>query len=101
MSAEYGATQADIVLMSSLGKYYAAKIRGATELALFRETLRDEHRTKAGDHMSAAWRSWRQYSQRARESYKNPLWTNRVGIVDWTELDAEVQGDIAIANGNP
>jgi hypothetical protein len=27
----------------------------------------------------------------------HPLWTNRVGIVDWTELDAEVARDIEIA----
>jgi hypothetical protein len=40
-----------------------------------------------------------QYSQRARGSYKNPVWTTRVGIVDCTELDAEVQADIAIASG--
>jgi hypothetical protein len=25
------------------------------------------------------------------------MWTNRVGIVDWRELEAEVNNDIAIA----
>ena len=29
--------------------------------------------------------------------YRNPVWTNRVGNVDWRELAAEVADDIAIA----
>jgi hypothetical protein len=85
--------------MATLGKYYAAKIRGATELAMFRETRASEHRKKAVENMKLAAQIWIQYSQRARGAYKNPVWTNRVGIVDWTELDAEVQADIAIASG--
>jgi hypothetical protein len=99
MSTEFGATLNDIVLMASLGKYYAAKIRGATELAMFRGTRASEHRKDAVENMRLAAQIWTQYSQRARASYKNPVWTNRVGIVDWTELDAEVQADIAIASG--
>ena len=39
-------------------------------------------------------------SQRARATYRNPLWTNRVGIVDWDEIDAEVKKDIEIARGS-
>ena len=100
-SAEYAATLSDITLMASLGKYYAAKIRGATELALFRETLVKDHRTNASKHLNEAARHWQQYSSRARANYRSPMWTNRVGIVDWTELDAEVRQDIAIANGCP
>ena len=99
MTAEYGATLTDIVLMMSLGKYYAAKIRGATELALFRETLAHEHQDKAVQHLMVAAQSWTQYTQRAAQFYRNPVWTNRVGIVDWKELDAEVQRDIEIARG--
>jgi hypothetical protein len=96
--AELNATLTDMLLMASLGKYYAAKIRGATELALFRKTQRAEHRTKAIEHMNAAQESWAQYTSRARANYRNPLWTNRVGIVDWTELDAEVANDIRLAS---
>jgi hypothetical protein len=99
MTAEYDATLADIMLMSSLGKYYAEKIRGATELALFRETLAHEHQDKAVQHLILAAKSWAQYTQRATGLYRNPVWTNRVGLVDWKELDAEVQRDIEIARG--
>jgi len=99
--AEFKATLTDMLLMASLGKYYAAKIRGATELALFRETQLEEHRTKAVEHMNAAWENWKRYTDRASATYRNPLWTNRVGIVDWAELDGEAQRDIEIARGPP
>ena len=98
--AEFDATSNDLLLMATLGQYYAAKIRGATELALFRETRRVEHQRKAVEHLNTASQKWLQYSQRARSTYRNPLWTNRVGIVDWNELDAEVQKDIEIARGS-
>jgi hypothetical protein len=97
--AELNATLDDLLLMASLGQYYASKIRGATELALFRETHRAEHQVKAVEQLTLAAQRWTQYSQRARAAYRNPLWTNRVGIVDWDELDAEVQKDVEIARG--
>ena len=37
----------DIRTIAWLGKYYAHKIQAATELALFRETLKPEHRDAA------------------------------------------------------
>jgi hypothetical protein len=40
---------------------------------------------------------WKDYTSRTGARYRNPLWTNRVGIVDWRELDAEVAQDVAIA----
>src|SRR6185503_4313356 len=43
MDPELLATLEDIRAMALLGKYYAAKIRGATELALFRETRDGKH----------------------------------------------------------
>ena len=100
MTAEYEATLTDLVLMSSLGKYYAEKIRGATELALFRETLAREHQDRAVEHLNLAAQNWLQYTQRAKVFYRNPVWTNRVGLVDWNELDAEVKRDIDIARGS-
>jgi len=99
-NAELHATLGDARLMASLGRYYAEKIRGATELALYRETHREDHRTKAIEHLNTALQDWLQYSQRARAAYRNPLWTNRVGIVDWNELDAEARKDVEIARGS-
>jgi len=95
---EYRATAGDVVSMSFLGKYYAAKIRGATELALFRETRVPSHQQEAIRHLKLAEGFWREYTDRSAGRYRNPLWTNRVGIVDWRELTDEVANDIAIAS---
>jgi hypothetical protein len=92
---ELAATLADIEIMASLGHYYAAKIRGATALAMYRATRLGKHRNEATQHLTNAMRAWGQYVSRARARYKNPLWTNRVGIVDWNELSTEVGKDLA------
>jgi hypothetical protein len=97
-NAGFRATVGDLQLMSYLGKYYAAKIRGATELALFRETRESAHQGKAVAHLELARQHWLQYTTRAVGQYRNPLWTNRVGIVDWSELSGEVARDIEIAS---
>jgi len=94
---EYAATLEDIRAMALLGKYYAAKIRGATALALFRRTKLAAHQADAVEQLTVAAGFWKDYTRRTGARYHNPLWTNRVGIVDWHELDAEVANDIAIA----
>jgi hypothetical protein len=90
-------TLGDIRAMALLGQYYAGKIRGATELALFRATAQRTHQRRAIDALTGAARAWRSYTAQAASQYRNPVWTNRVGIVDWAELGAEVDKDIAIA----
>jgi hypothetical protein len=94
---ELGATLGDIRAMALLGKYYAAKIRGATQLALFRAHKAPGHQAAAIEHLTAALAHWKGYVSEATNSYKNPMWTNRVGIVDWVELTAEVEQDVKIA----
>ena len=96
-NAEFVATIADIHAMALLGKYYASKIRGATALAQLRHTRDASHQATAIEELTRAAGIWKDYTARARARYRNPLWTNRVGTVDWDELDAEVDNDIAIA----
>jgi hypothetical protein len=96
-NAELAATLEDIRAMALLGKYYAAKIRGATELALYRSSKKAEHQARAVEHLTRAVGSWKDYTARTGARYRNPLWTNRVGLVDWRELDAEAARDIEIA----
>jgi hypothetical protein len=98
VKAEFRATVSDMQLMSLMGKYYAAKIRGATELALFRETRDPAHQKRAVQHLELARQRWSQYKELASAQYRNPLWTNRVGLVDWQELSGEVANDVAIAS---
>jgi hypothetical protein len=96
-NAELAATLEDIRAMALLGKYYAAKIRGATELAMFRASKKPGHQGLAVQHLARAAAHWMDYTARTGARYRNPLWTNRVGLVDWRELDAEVARDVEIA----
>jgi hypothetical protein len=91
-------TLGDIRAMARLGQYYAAKIRGATELALFRSTAEAAHRERAVAALTEAAGHFRAYAAEARSRYHNPVWTNRVGVVDWAELIAEAERDIVIAS---
>jgi glycosyl hydrolase family 67 len=95
--AEFAATVEDVRMMSLLGKYYAAKIRGATELALYRQTRDADHQAIAVKNLEQAATHWASYAKRATSEYGPRYWTNRVGIVDWQELEGEVRRDIEIA----
>ncbi len=91
----------DLRAMAYLGQYYAHKIRGATELALFRRTRQSAHQAAAIRELTQAAQCWRLYAATALAQYKNPLWTNRVGYCDWRALFDEVLHDIKIAGGQP
>jgi len=94
-------TLSDIRAMALMGKYYAHKIHGATELALFRKTKKPTHQKAAVDQLTEAALFWQMYVSTARSQYKNPLWTNRVGYCDWNDLTKHVMHDIEIARGIP
>jgi hypothetical protein len=96
---ELRALLTDIESMACLGRYYADKIHGATYLAQFRKTSELEDRSQAEDDLRRAAQWWTRYVALATAQYKNPLWTNRVGYVDWDALTREVQKDIEIARG--
>jgi hypothetical protein len=91
--------------MALLGQYYAHKIQGATELALYRAAAGEAaageppvaHQQRAVQALTEAAKSWRQYTTQAAAQYRNPVWTNRVGHVDWAQLTREVDQDVAIA----
>lgn len=95
--AEFVATINDVSIMARLGKYYAAKIRGATELALFRATKQPQHQQLAVEHLEQAAGFWRAYVLKVSATYGPRVWTNRVGHVDWEELSREVAHDVEIA----
>jgi hypothetical protein len=73
----------DIKAMAYLGKYYAHKIKAATYIALFRETLQKEWHKKGIEELNLSAGCWRFYATIGLSNYNNPLWTNRVGHVDW------------------
>jgi len=93
-------TLGDIRAMAFLGKYYAHKIRGATELALYRKEQGRAHRDAAVREMTQAAEYWDRYTAAALAQYTNPILLNRVGLCDWRALTAEVRNDVEIAGGS-
>jgi hypothetical protein len=96
-SAELTATLNDMAQMIDLGRYYAAKIRGATSLALYRATKDPSHQQQTLEHLRVAAHRASSYAARATRSYGPRIWTNRVGHVDFAEFAAGARGDIEIA----
>ncbi len=92
-------TLTDIRTVAYLGKYYAHKIRGAAELDLSRKVDEgsDAYRGNAIQELTSASEYWRLYIDSAQKQYKNPLWTNRVGYVNWEQIYQWTLDDIAIA----
>jgi hypothetical protein len=60
---EYAATLGDIEAMSHLGLYYAAKIRGACDLALFDKSGDAKEHASAVQHLETALTHWKHYSE--------------------------------------
>ena len=97
---ELKVTLQDIRTMALLGEYYALKIEGATNLALYRKTSDSKYQKEAVDRLTLALEVWKQYTAASLEQNINPLWTNRVGYVDWTNLTRWAEDDIKIAEAD-
>jgi hypothetical protein len=95
---ELDVTLADIRIMALLGKYYAHKIAGATNFALFKESREKPYREEAIRELTKAREYWNSYVETALRQNHNPLWLNRVGYVDWNKISAWVEQDIEIVN---
>jgi hypothetical protein len=68
-------------------------------VALYHATEKKEHRERAVQELSRTAHFWRLYASTALGQYKNPLWTNRVGHVDWRRLYDYVRDDLIAAQG--
>ena len=90
-------TLGDYEAMAHLGNYYAEKILGATQLALYDATGAPERKQEAIAHLTTALAHWKRYAAVATAQYK-PQLLNRVGNVDLNALTAKVSQDIAIAD---
>jgi hypothetical protein len=96
-SKEARETAGDLVAMAHLGNYYANKIRGAAELALFDRTAAAANREAAVKHLQAALDHWKRYAAAYTLQYEQPRLYNRVGWVDLHALTTKVEQDIAMA----
>lgn len=83
VGGEFGITKNDIQSIAFMGKHYAHKIKAATYLALFRLTYDKTDQQKMLDELRQSTLYWRYYASSSLTINKNPLWTNRVGHVDW------------------
>jgi hypothetical protein len=89
-------TIGDLKAMAYLGDYYAEKIRGAADLALFDKSAQAGQRDSAVRHLDAALEHWRRYAAVATSQYRPQLLT-RVGYLDLNALTENVAADIAMA----
>jgi hypothetical protein len=90
-------TLGDLEAMAHLGRYYAAKIRGAASLALYDRTGAEADKAAAVRALSAALESWYRYSAAYTAQYVQPRLYNRVGYVDIPGLVPKVAADVDLA----
>lgn len=96
-AAEYTATLHDIETMAHLARYYAAKIRGACELALFDRSGDRAQQAAAVAHLEAALAHWKTYATAYAQQYVQPALFNRTGVVDLHAQTADVADDVRSA----
>jgi hypothetical protein len=94
---EYTATLSDIETMAHLGLYYATKIRGAADLALFDKTAEPAQQAAAIAHLEAAHTHWKNYATTYTRQYVQPVLYNRSAIVDLPGQLKDVAADVQIA----
>jgi hypothetical protein len=91
---ELAATLTDIESMAYLGCYYADKIRGAAELAVFRaDPRRKEHQANAVRHLSNAVKEWEAYARVATSQYRPQLFS-RTDYMNWEKLLDKVKEEV-------
>jgi hypothetical protein len=95
-NVEYEATCEDISTVVKLGRYYAHKIKAATHLAMYRATKNNGEKSIALQEINIAITYWHAYVASVKKVYRDKLWFNRVGYVDWDLLSTEAEKDLAI-----
>ncbi len=96
-SKELRLTLGDMEAMAHLANYYAEKIRGAADLALFDKSGAAAMRESSIRHLQAALEHWKRYATAYTIQYRQPKLYNRVGWVDIPGLTVKVDQDISIA----
>ena len=95
-NAELRETLGDIRTQARLGQYYAAKIRGAVSVGLFRKTGEAKHQTEAVAHLEKALTAWHDYAKELDANYTNMLYISGQRTFDWFD-DSGPKSDIEIA----
>jgi hypothetical protein len=91
---ELAATLTDMESMAYLGRYYADKIRGAAELAVFRaDPGRKNHQVNAVRHLTNAVREWEAYAHVSTSQYRPQLFS-RTHYMDWEKILKDVRKEV-------
>jgi hypothetical protein len=90
LSGELGQTLADIEAMAWLGKYYAAKIRGAFDYALYKSSGQTNLQASAVTHLKEASEHWRIYAQKDSSRYAVQTLAG-TGRLDWWALWEQIR----------
>ena len=93
---ELRSTLADYEAMADLGNYYAEKILGAADLAIYEKTGASERQASAVRHLTLALEHWKKYARLVSAHYRPQLLT-RIGLVDLNQLTAKVSLDVKLA----
>jgi hypothetical protein len=98
---ELAATLTDMEAFAYLGRYYADKIRGAAELALYRaDPSRKASHQEAVRHLEHAIQQWEAYTEVAANAYHPQLYS-RVHYLDWEKLLNEVRKEAETVRTHP
>jgi hypothetical protein len=86
----------DCEALAWLGRYYAAKIRGACALTLFDARSDQSEQAASLRHLGEALAHWKNYAS-VRDGQYVPALYNRLGFVDITALTEKAAADLDIA----
>lgn len=98
LQAERGSaaeTVGDMEGMAWLGRYYAAKIRAALALALFRNSREEIHYTAAVREIQDAYEACTRYVDHSQARYHSQMLA-RTGLFDWSMMLTSARKDVAI-----
>ena len=93
---ELAATLTDIRAMAHLGRYYADKIRGAAQVAVFRaDSSKGEHKQRAIQYLTDAVQDWEAYAKVASAAYRPQLYS-RTHYLDWWKIRDDVRNEVEV-----
>jgi hypothetical protein len=91
LSKDLTSTLTDVESLAYMGRYYADKIRGAADLAVYRaDKTRKGNHARAVQHLENAVEEWEAYTRAAAGQYK-PQLLSRNYYLDWKKLLKEVK----------
>jgi len=96
-NADLNETVSDFKAWAYLGRYYAAKFRGATYTAMLRNTGKEEYREKAVQALTGAVTEWKNYAAISIKKYKPQLFARTQRVLNWNASIPDVEKDVEIA----